>query len=153
MKDAIKPVVSARKTTKLLANQGYTYNRAGLTYNEIGLIYGGVYGYDVVPSVALSYVTTPSASIRSIKPTVQVNKTQKQLEDQGYTYNEAGLTYNQIGVMYGGVYNYDVMPLVSLARSQKPMNIIGMNFASTVIPPTPTGNSGYLIGMLGMTYP
>lgn len=152
MKDATKPVVTVRKTTKSLANQGYTYNQVGLTYNEIGVIYGGVYEYDVVPMVSLSKVTNPSASVKYNKPSMYVGKTQKQILDQGHTYNEAGLTYNQIGVMYGGIYNYDVVPMMSLARSQKPINIIGMDFSSVSTPPIPT-NSGYLIGMLGMTYP
>jgi len=155
MKDAIKPVVSARKTTKSLANQGYTYNQAGLTYNEIGVMYGGIYGQDIVPSIALARTTTPSAHAWNHRPSLQVNKTNKQIEDQGYTYNEAGLTYNQIAVMYGGIYEQDVYPMISMAQIQKPRNIIGMNFNSTVIPPTPPpgGNSGYMIGMLGMTYP
>jgi hypothetical protein len=155
MKDSIKPVLKAGKTNKAIANQGYTYNQAGMTYNEIGVMYGGIYNHDIYPTVSLAKQVTMSATIKDIKPILIGNRTNANIADQGYTYNEAGLTYNQIGVMYGGIYDHDIYPLISMARLQKPMNIIGINFDSTVIPPTPPpgGNSGYLIGMLGMTYP
>jgi hypothetical protein len=42
--EVIKMVISA--TQALLADQGYTYNQAGLTYDQLGVQYGGVYNQD-----------------------------------------------------------------------------------------------------------
>ena len=58
--------------------------------------------------------------ISTIKPILIVQRTNKQLIDQGYTYNESGITYNQAEVKYGGLDDYDISPLVSQAREIKP---------------------------------
>lgn len=84
-------------------------------------------------------------------PRVLVGRTNVLLENQGYTYNEAGFTYNQAGVMYGGLYEYDIYPIVAKARLDKPSIFISMDFSGTTNI-TPPGASHTLIGMLGMTY-
>jgi hypothetical protein len=43
--DDIRPILEPlEKTEKLVANQGYSYNEAGISYNQIGVQYGGLYG-------------------------------------------------------------------------------------------------------------
>lgn len=44
---------------------------------------------------------------------ITIEKTQAQLADQGFTYNQPGFTYNQPGWQYGGVYNQnqDLSPI------------------------------------------
>lgn len=77
--------------------------------------------------------------------------TESQVYDPGITYNEAGLTYNEIGYAYGGVYgSQDVRPLVSLAQDIRPSMTRGFDAAGTA---DGSGNSGYLVGILGLTYP
>ena len=106
----------AGRTNVQLSNQGYTYNEAGLTYNEAGVTYGGVYGSDIQPLISKATLQKPiSNTIKSIKSIMSVGRTNKLLEDQGYTYNEAGFTYNQTGVTYGGVYLHDISPIISKA--------------------------------------
>lgn len=100
------------------------------------------------------------SSIPSLQIIVESNSihivipvTQAQLEDQGYTYNQAGFSYNQPGVMYGGIYNQnqDVIPLLSMASLIIP-SIAG--FTDIYGKATnPSGGSGLLIGILGMLYP
>lgn len=115
-------------------------------------------------------------------PILKGQNTQAQLYDQGITYNQPGLTYNNIGIAYGGVYNADwdnltsisfakniiptisiaidkgqgfTIPILSLAENIKPMiytySDIYKPGSGTITPPS--GNSGYLIGILGLTYP
>lgn len=35
---------------------------------------------------------------------ISIDRTDRLLSDQGFTYNEAGKTYNEVGMTYGGVY-------------------------------------------------
>lgn len=58
--------------------------------------------------------------ISTIKPILIIQRTNKQLIDQGYTYNEPGITYNQVGIKYGGIGGYDISPLTSQAKEIKP---------------------------------
>lgn len=153
MKDAIKPVLKAGRTNSQIANQGYTYNEAGFTYNQTGWQYGGKYENDIAPLISKARLITPTNISLTIKPSATSARSNKQIENQGYTYNEAGFTYNQIGWMYGGVFEHDIYPLINNAKLVKPRILLGMDFGATVIPPTPPGgNAGRLIGMLGMTY-
>jgi hypothetical protein len=107
--------ITIPQTQALLQDQGYTYNQAGLTYNQTGIQYGGVYNtnQDFLPILSVAKLEQPSLQILSELMTLSAPRTQAQLENQGYTYNQSGLTYNQIGVMYGGVYNtnQDVLPM------------------------------------------
>lgn len=101
----------------------------------------------------------------SIKPVVTirqspaiaatVQKTNALVYDQGFTYNEAGKTYNEVGVAYGGLYGQDRMQMVATARQLLPSISFAGDFAGTIAPtpPPPGGNSGMLVGMLGMLYP
>jgi len=86
-----------------------------------------------------------------IRMNVKAGRTKVQIEDQGYTYNETGFVYNQTGWMYGGLYEHDIIPMITKVRIEKPRIIIGGDFGASII--APSTNSGYLIGMLGMTYP
>jgi hypothetical protein len=84
-------------------------------------------------------------------PSMLIGRTNSNVKNQGYTYNESGLTYNQSGVMYGGLYEYDIYPIIARAIQDKSMIYSGIDFSGTVVPTI--GNSGMLIGMLGLTYP
>ncbi len=57
-----------------------------------------------------------------IIPSLIIQRTDAQLLEQGYTYNQAGMTYNQAGVSYGGVYQVaqDILPEISLAKDVIP---------------------------------
>ena len=92
------------------------------------------------------------ADIQSVQPTLSfltdmvgmiINATQTHAYDQGYTYNQSGQTYNQLGVAYGGVYNYN--------QDVVPATLTFSDVYSIFVPPS--GNSGLLIGILGLTYP
>ncbi len=139
--------VTIEQSQTKLADQGYTYNQAGFSYNQAGVQYAGAYnlGAEVIPAISLAAQIVLSAIIE---------KTQALLADQGYTYNQAGFTYNQAGVMYGGLYNInqDVAPAFfnDLASFVKPsisgiIDIQGGRAGG--------GNSGMLMGILGLTYP
>lgn len=67
----------------------------------------------------------------SIKPVVQAQRTNVQVNDQGYTYNEPGISYDEIGVEYGGVYGEDVIPMISFAKLSKPIIASGIDFSSS----------------------
>lgn len=143
------PILSGGTTQAQVYDQGITYNQAGLTYNQIGIAYGGVYkqGQDVIPAISLA---------EQISPSLIGENTQAQVKDQGYTYNQAGFSYNQIGVMYGGIYNQnqDIIPIVSLAEQIVPSIYKYADIykqGGTITPPP--GNSGMLMGILGLTYP
>lgn len=151
MRDSIKPVIRLGRTNVLLENQGITYNETGLTYNEAGIFYGGIYNHDIVPMVNSISVKKTINSANSFKPKMSVGRTERLLADQGFTYNEATNTYNEAGMEYGGIYKYDVVPIVSFARQVHPTITFGMDFGASVIP-APTGSRGKLIGMLGLTY-
>lgn len=155
VKDSIKPVIKIGRTNASNSTQSYTYNQSGFTYNQAGWEYGGRYEHDVVPMVTSSRTLSPKIASFILKPSLKVQRTDKEISAQTYTYNEAGFTYNQTGWEYGGLFNHDIYPLISRARTQKPSIVFGRDFGATVIPPTPppTGNSGYLVGMLGLTYP
>lgn len=52
---------------------------------------------------------------KNLKPNLIVERTEAQLHESGFTYNESGKTYNDV-FAYGGVYGYqDIKPLVSKA--------------------------------------
>lgn len=82
---------------------------------------------------------------------VRVGRTNRAVQNEGYTYNQAGFAYNQAGVSYGGLYDGDILPLTSISRDNKPhIRMTGdIGFVAGTVSP----NSGMLIGMLGMTYP
>ena len=153
MRDSIKPVIRIGRTNVTISNQGYTYNESGFTYNQIGWQYGGKFGQDITPIVSLSKSVKPKMQVASIKPSLKVNRTNVVINNQGYTYNEAGFTYNELGWMYGVIFGHDIYPLIANAVLTKPRITLGRDFGAKVTPPTPTGNSGMLIGMLGLTYP
>lgn len=90
--------------------------------------------------------------IKDIKPTLRVGKTNTQIYDQGITYNEAGVSYNDARYAYGGIYGFDIYPLVNKGVDIRPRIVAAGDFQGTA-PTPPTGNSGMLIGMLGLTYP
>lgn len=130
----IIPSLSLGNTNAIVLDQGYTYNQSGFTYNQAGVDYGGVYQQqDIIPTISFAM---------NLPPTAIAQKTQVQLFNQGYVYNQAGFTYNQIGVDYGGIYNInqDISPLVSFAGDLVP-SIIG--YADIYSQPQPsTGKSG-----------
>ena len=107
--------ITIPQTQAILQDQGYTYNQAGQTYNQIGVQYGGVYNFnqDSFPLLSVATLEQPSLKVLSDILTLNAPRTQAQLEDQGYTYNQSGQTYNEAGVMYGGIYNFnqDVLPM------------------------------------------
>lgn len=111
----VKPIMSIGRTNAQSENQGYTYNESGITYNEAGVMYGGKYGNDIYPIISKSTLQ---------RPTLKVGRTNRQFNDQGYTYNEAGFTYNQLGVIYGGLSEHDIYPMISRAKVVKPTNVI-----------------------------
>lgn len=45
--------------------------------------------------------------------TLDIAPTNAEVNEQGYTYDQAGFTYDQAGVMYGGIYleNEDISPV------------------------------------------
>ncbi len=83
-----------------------------------------------------------------IKPKAKAGRTNAQVYDQGYTYNEAGFTYNEAGVAYGGVYDHDIYPLISKSREVRPMIVRASDFRGSA-----NSNSGVPIGLLmALTY-
>jgi len=87
-----------------------------------------------------------------IKPKIDIQKTNALVYDQGITYNESGLTYNQLGIAYGGLYEYDLVPITPQIEIVMPSIVFSGDFGAT-IPQPPQGDSGMLIGILGLTYP
>lgn len=85
-----------------------------------------------------------------IKPKAKAGRTNAQVYNQGVTYNEVGFTYDQANIAYGGIYDYDVYPMLTRARNVVPRIVAVGDFQGTAV--APSGNSGYLIGMLAMTY-
>lgn len=112
-------------------------------------ILNGYWPYGGLPDVVPETPTIRHVFMKNIG--VRVNRTNKAIQNQGYTYNEAGITYNQAGVMYGGIYGGDIFRLVSTSRDTKPHIITtgDIGFAGG----TASAGNGMLIGMLGMTYP
>lgn len=152
MKDSIKPVIRLGRTKALVNNQGFTYNEAGFTYNQTDWQYGGIYEHDIIPLLSLVHNDKITAKIKNVVPTMKIGRTKIQVEDQGYTYNQAGFIYNQAGWMYGGLFEHDIYPLIARARIEKPSIMIGGDFGAKVYIP-PGANTGYLVGILGLTYP
>lgn len=80
---------------------------------------------DIVPEISSSVdnpnnifqIPSPSLTNTLIPKLSGMMNTQAQLEEQGYTYNQAGFTYNQLGVFYGGVYNNNEYLIPSPAYS------------------------------------
>lgn len=126
-------------------NQGYSYNQASLTYNQAGVFYAGLYSQneDIIPILLNGNIEVPFIKISPETLDLILTNTNASLYDQGNTYNQAGLTYDQAGIAYAGLYNQnqDVLPLTLT------FNDI---YISKTVPPK---NSGYLIGILGLTYP
>jgi hypothetical protein len=83
----------------------------------------------------------------TIKPIMKVGRTKVQIANQGYTYNEAGFTYNQAGWQYGGLYEHDIVPMITRAKIEKG-NIIAARDVGEIMNNRP----GMLIGILGLTY-
>jgi hypothetical protein len=151
MKDSIKPVLRAGRSKVAVSDQGYTYNEAGFTYNQAGWMYGGLYEHDIIPQFSRVHNDKLTNIIRNIAPTMTVGRTNVQIADQGYTYNQAGFTYNQALWQYGGLFENDIYPMITRARIEKPSVMIGGDFGA--IHPVPcTLGQGMLVGMLGMTY-
>ncbi len=127
----IIPSLTGFNTKAQVNEQGYTYNQPGFTYNQSGVDYGGVYnvGQDIIPSISLAKDTSPKLT---------GSRTQAQLEEQGYTYNQSGFGYNQPGAMYAGVYNYDqdVFPTVSNIDTHVPLIASFADIYTTFIPPS-----------------
>lgn len=49
--------------------------------------------------------------IEDIKPYFKcIDRTEKQISNQGYSFNQAGQSFNEIGVMFGGIYGTDGKP-------------------------------------------
>ena len=142
--DNIVPTGQASASQGLSEDQGITYNENGITYNELGINYGGFYGLtDLVPII--SQVSIPIGHAIA-------NHSDAFIQDQGLTYNQAGVTYNDVLYTYGGLYGYqDILPIISLALGPVPHIARGDDIYTT--PPPPSGNSGMLIGMLGILYP
>jgi hypothetical protein len=80
-----------------------------------------------------------------IKSKVIIQRTSKSNSTQAYTYDNTGIAYDSGIVQYGGVYGGDIYRI----------KMRGMNYITTTpSPPTPpTSDSGYLIGVLGLSYP
>lgn len=98
----------------------------------------------------------------SIKPVMKITRTNAQVSNPGITYDESGVTYDDTNYTYGGVYEHDIIPLVSQALNNKPIfavnprNIMPQiifsgDVSGTAFQPRTLGR-GMLIGMLGMTY-
>ena len=83
----------------------------------------------------------------SIKPTIRIQNTKSSISDQGYTYNQSGLTYNEIGVMYGGIYEHDIKPIISFAKSR-----VSSAIARQIIPHLKINNTNAQIANQGYTY-
>jgi len=61
-------------------------------------------------------------NIYTDRPILTGGTTNAQVENQGFTYDQAGFSFNQAGWMYGGMYNVDQdsAPLISLAENISP---------------------------------
>ncbi len=109
------------------------------------------------PTSYISDIAPVSNSIGDLKPPVTiVSKTTAQLYDPGITFNEPGITFNEPGIAFGGVYGAQgyVTVMNATARRDAPSNNHIVDFpGENPTPPPPTGNSGMLVGILGMTYP
>ena len=152
MKDPIKPTITTQRTNAAMSTQSYTYNEVGLTYNSF-IEYGGLYKHDVVPIIS-SITTRKTISVASdTKPALKIERTQARVQDTAYTYNEADLTYNS-DIVYGGLYGYDIVPIVSLIHSLYPSITHARDFEGIVIPPSPpSGMTGMPMGLLlALTY-
>lgn len=66
----ITPSLDGKNTQAKLANQGYTYNEAGLTYNQPGKQYGGIYqrDQDIIPTLSLAKNVVPTAFSSRVQP-------------------------------------------------------------------------------------
>lgn len=125
----IVPSLIVQNTDAQVLEQDYIYNQSGFTYNQVGVDYGGVYkvSEDIIPSISLA---------KDIVPSLIVQRTDVQLLNQGYIYNQTNFTYNQSGISYGGIYfsGEDILPLVSKAKDITP-SISGFADIYTNIPP------------------
>lgn len=137
---AVKPTIVIGKSHATINDEGITYNEAGVTYNEAGVSYGGLYDYDVSPLISQA---------KGNAPTMNVGRTRAAIYDQDITYNEAGLSYNEAGYAYGGFYEHDIYPLISGARAISPRIVLSGDLQGT----QSAGNSGMLMGIMGLTYP
>lgn len=103
----------------------------------------------------VSYIRLPEPfnnAVQNTKTPSFATRTEAQLYDQGITYNEPGLTYNEIGIAYGGVYGaQDKREIRNYAVLPTPINNKIYDIPGQIVPPA--GDSGMLIGILGLTYP
>ena len=154
MKDLIKPIIKIQNTNALISNQGYTYNEPFKTYNEIGLMYCGLYGHDNIPQFSHSLAVSPIFKpIKNDKSNIIVQKTKKDISSQLFTYNESGKSYNELGMMYGGIYGFDIAPILNMVKAFYPSITLGMDFNSQAPISPPSGMSGMSIGLLlALTY-
>ena len=143
--DSARITLSIPSTQAKVYNQGYSYNQDGFSYNQPNVNYGGVtnYNQDVMPILADYISVQPTLSFLTDMVKLVIGATQTRNYEQGYSYNQSGLTYNQVGVSYGGVYNYN--------QDVVPATLTFSDVYSIFVPPS--GNSGLLIGILGLTYP
>lgn len=88
---------------------------------------------------------------RQIKPTMRIQRTNAQVYDQGITYNEPGLTYNEIGYAYGGLYEYAIVPLMTVVLSPKPHIVTHSDIYTPFV--EPGESAGMPMGLLlALTY-
>lgn len=86
-----------------------------------------------------------------VKPSLKIQRTNKLLADQGFTYNEAGKTYNEIGMQYAGIYGQDIIQITAKASTELPHNTTIGDFPNTLA--VKTYRRGSPIGLLlDLTY-
>lgn len=88
---SLTPRSMAAKSDGFVADQGITYNQAGLSYNEIGIVYGGFYGNSTTAPL-LSFAALIRPTLVSIQDVPQVYAASSYLLDEGgdYLLDEAG---------------------------------------------------------------
>lgn len=142
--------ITIAPTDAIIVSQGYKYNQPGFTYNQPGVLYGGLAqsNQDLNPTFISENTSDAPSNIKA-------EATNARLISQGYTYNQPGFTYNQIGWMYGGIYNQnaDLAPAFNndTALLLNPAISSIIDIYSPFVPPP--ANSGYLMGIMGLTYP
>lgn len=87
----------------------------------------------------------PSFVLKRTTPfNLLASRTDAQLSDQGYTFNQAGITFNDAGVTFGGIYNRaeDILSMVFSAQVVQPMNV----FFSDIYHLPPVPNNQKVVG-------
>lgn len=79
--------------------------------------------------------------VTDVKPTGFIQRTNAQVYDQGYTFDEPGFIFDQPGIAFGGIFEYPIVPSVGFVPIVRPMIVAAFDIAGTA-----TGNTGQSIG-------